>query len=204
MRGVRGSIGSMNTKFKGIKKAADYQRGELVKDVLRLVGAGIAIGGMAAAAPNTLQLIDYFDPKGRDERNRIWKAIKYLEEKNRVILREEHGHTYVFLTKEGKVRLNEDSIGELAIARPRRWDHKWRMVMFDLPARHNKVRDAFRLKLEDLGFRQYQRSVFIIPFECHEEVHTIAAWYGVDEYIRYIVATEVHDMRDFIKLFDLL
>jgi len=59
------------------------------------------------------------------------------------------------------------------------------------------------MQLEDLGFKLYQRSVFIYPYECHEEVHTIAKWYGVDQYIRYIVATEVHDMRKYVQEFDL-
>lgn len=194
----------MATRFKGIKTVSEYRRGELTKDILRLVGAGLLVGGMAIAAPNTVQLIDYLNPKGRAERNRIWKTIKYLEEKNRIRIEERGNNLYVYLTSEGHVKLNEDSICELAIKKPYRWDRKWRLVMFDLPARHNKARDPFRLKLEDLGFRLYQRSVFIFPYECHEEVHTIAQWYGIDEHIRYIVATEVHDMRQFAKLFDLL
>jgi len=194
----------MATKFKGIKTASEYRRGELTKDILRLVGAGIVVSGMAIAAPNTLQLIDYLNPKGRTERNRIWKTIKYLEQKNRIRIEERGNNLYVYLTSEGHVKLNEDAIGELMIKKPYRWDHKWRLVMFDLPAHHNKARDPFRLKLEDLGFKLYQRSVFIFPYECHEEVHTIAQWYGIDQHIRYIVATEVHDMRQFAKLFDLL
>jgi len=194
----------MGTKFKGIKTAREYRRGELAKDILRLVGAGVVIGGSAIIAPNTLQLIEYFDPKNRGERNRIWKTIKYLEEKNRISFEEANGKTFVLLTTSGKQRLNEEAVWDLTIDRPRKWDHKWRMVMFDLPAHHNKVRDVFRLKLEDLGFHLYQRSVFIYPFECHAEVHTIAQWYGIDEYIRYIVATEVHDMRKFAEIFDLL
>ena len=194
----------MKTKFKGIKTAAEYHRGELTKDILRLVGAGVVMGGMALAAPNTLQLLDYFDPKGRHERNRIWKGIKYLESKNRIRIERKDGKQFVFLTERGRICLNEHSIDELAVRVPRRWDHKWRMVLFDLPIRYGNVRHLFRLKLEDLGFKLYQRSVFIYPYECHEEVHTIAKWYGVDEHVRYIVAMEVHDMRKFARAFDLI
>src|ERR1043166_9676937 len=67
------------TKFKGIKTATEYRRGELAKDILRLVAAGVVVGTAMVAAPNTLQLLDYFDPKGRRERNRIWNAIHYSE-----------------------------------------------------------------------------------------------------------------------------
>lgn len=196
----------MGTKFKGIKTAAEYRRGELARDILRLVGAGVigGVGAVAAATTNTVQIIDYLNPKGVHERNRIWKAIKYLEKKNRVVFEERENYTYVILTKEGRLRLDEDAIWELTIDAPYRWDRKWRIVMFDLPSKHERVRQSFRLKLEDLGFKLYQRSVFIYPYECHEEVHTIAKWYGVDQYVRYIVATEIHDMRRYIKIFDLL
>ena len=194
----------MATKFKGIKTIREYQRGELAKDILRLIGAGVLVGGAAIIAPNTLQLIEYFDPKGPQERNRIWKAIKYLEQKNHVTFEERGEQTVVRLTSTGETRVHEEAIWELAIAVPRAWDRKWRIVMFDLPSSHEKVRQAFRLKLEDLGFKLYQRSVFIFPYECHEEVHTIAKWYGVDHCVRYIVATEINDMRHFAQKFDLL
>lgn len=193
----------MGTVFKGIKTAAEYQRGELAHDVLRLVGAGVAMGAVIVA-PNMAQVIDYFNPKGQAERRRIWRTIKYLEEKNRVKIEERDGDQYIHLTVSGRKKLTENTVWELTVDKPYRWDSKWRMVMFDLPARHNKVRNVFRLKLEDLGFVQYQRSVFIYPYECHKEVHTVAKWYGIDDYVRYIVATEVHDMRRFVKLFDLL
>ncbi len=193
----------MATKFAGIKTVAEYRRGELARDILRLIGAGVAVGA-TIVAPNTVQLIDYLDPKGRNERNRIWKTIKYLEEKDRVTFQERDGHTYVQLTATGRQQLDEDAIWELAIARPRRWDHKWRIVMFDLPSKRETARQAFRHKLEDLGFKFYQRSVFIFPYECAQEVNTVAQWYGVEQYVRYIVATEINDMRRFAQLFDLL
>src|SRR3989344_1753693 len=192
------------TKFKGIKKAAEYRRGELTKDILRLVGAGV-VTSVGLMAPNTLQLIDYFNPKGKAERQRIWRAIKYLESRNRVSIYTKEGKRYVRLTSQGELALTEQSIDQMTVAKPRRWDHKWRFVMFDVPVRHSSTsRHSFRAKLEDLGFKLYQRSVFIYPYECNEEVHTVAKWYGLDQYIRYVVATEVHDMRKFVQLFDLL
>ena len=194
----------MATKFRGIKTAAEYRRGELAADILKLVAAGIAMGGASVAAPNTLQLIDYLHPKGNYERNRIWKAIKYLESRERIRIEERSDGTYVHLTDQGRIKVHEDSIWELTIKRPNRWDRKWRIVMFDLPKNKEKVRQSFRLKLEDLGFKMYQRSVFIYPYECQAEVITVAKWYGVDDCIHYIVATEIHNMRDLIKEFDLL
>jgi CRISPR-associated endonuclease Cas2 len=194
----------MGTRFKGIKKLSEYQRGELTKDLLKLVAAGVIMGTAAIAAPNTLQLVEYFDPKSRIERKRIWDAIKYLEQKQRIQFEEVNGISYVHLTSGGRVAVNEDRIWDMQIEHPRRWDKKWRLVMFDFPTAKDKSRHAFRIKLEDLGFMMYQKSVFIYPHECNEEIHTVARWFGVDEYVRYIVATEIHDMRHFARQFNLL
>lgn len=192
----------MGTKFKGIKTAAEYRRGEITKDILRLVGAGVIMAG-AIAAPNAVQLIDMFDPKSPRERNRIWKALKYLESKRHVELDNEGAHTFVRLTESGKRRLDEERIWEMTIQSPRRWDRKWRLVLFDIPARSETIRQSFRQKLEDFGLKLYQRSVFIYPHECYEQVTIVAKWYGVDMHVRYIVAEEINDARKFLKEFDL-
>ncbi len=193
----------MGTKFRGIKSAAEHQRGELVKDLLKLVGAGI-IGATIFAAPNTAQLLEYLDPKSRAQRNKIWNIIHYLERHGDIEVRtEKDGNDYVFLTSKGKYRLTSDSIWELSITRPRRWDRKWRIVMFDFPNNLANRRE-FRLKLQDLGFQLYQKSVFIYPYECREEVFTIAKWLNLHQHVRYVVASEIHDMRHFARIFDLL
>ncbi len=191
-------------QFRNVRKLEDQERGELVRNVLMLVGSGVALGAWAAAAPNTLQLIDYLDPHGRAQRRKIWSAINYLQKRGDItIALGKDGNEYVRLTRQGNVRFDEDRLWDLKLTPPRTWDRKWRLVMFDFPS-HLRTRHTFRAKLEDFGFVPYQRSVFIYPHECHEEVFAVAKWYGLDRYIRYIVATEIHDMREYIRVFDLL
>lgn len=190
-------------KFKGIKKAAEYERGELVRDVLKVIGAGVVLGSVIVA-PGLAQVIDYFDPRGPSERRRIWRAIKYLEEKNSLRIRNENGEDRIYLTNGGKLRLSEDEIWDLQIKKPWRWDHKWRLVMFDLPAQYEKTRRPFREKLQDFGFLLYQKSIFIYPYECQKEVLAVAELYGVRNFIRYVVAEEISDIRKFAREFDLL
>ena len=183
-----------------VRTAADYRRGALAKEVLRVL-----TDGTDYFTVNSLELIDCFQPSGRKDRDRIWNAIKYLESKHRIHIYTQGDKRYVKLTKQGELELHARAIDDLSVKKPSRWDGKWRFVMFDLPSAHRStLRHSFREKLQDLGFKLYQRSVFIYPYECHEEVHTVAKWYGVDAHIRYIVASEVHDMRKFAQLFDLL
>ncbi|HET8580966.1 MAG TPA: CRISPR-associated endonuclease Cas2 [Candidatus Paceibacterota bacterium] len=191
------------TQFKGIKTLAEYRRGELTKDILRLVGAGVKLGAIVTA-PNLAQVIDYLDPKGRNERNRIWKAIKYLESKERVRIVEKDGTQILILTHQGKQKLDEVMIWELEIRPPRRWDKKWRLVMFDFPEHRTTAHQSFRQRLLELGFQMYQQSVLIYPHECRDEVQAIAHWFHVGDRVRYVVATEINDARRYAKAFHLL
>jgi CRISPR-associated endonuclease Cas2 len=84
------------------------------------------------------------------------------------------------------------------------WDRKWRVVMFDIPMYKSRNRIPFREKIQDLGFAMYQKSVFVYPYECREEVLTVAEHYEVREYIRYLIVEEMSNMREFVKKFDLL
>lgn len=190
-------------QFKGIKKACEYKRGELARDILRLVHAG-AVVGTAVVAPNVVQLIDMFDPDGTAERNRIWKAIKYLEEKNRVRIVEQGGKRTLVITNGGRITLSEIALDEMAIKKPRWWDKKWRLVMFDIPAQQARNRHPFRCKLEDMGYVQYQRSVFVHPYESRKEVAALAEFYGVREYVRYLVVEEMEDIRDLARHFGII
>ncbi len=191
----------MKAKLHGIKTAAEHQRGELVKDVLRLVGLGV-IGVPTYSAPNTAQILQFLDPKNDRQKKKIWNIVRYLEKRGDVYIKEESGHAYVYLSAKGKLRLNSDTIWQLQLTEPRRWDKKWRIVMFDFPTR-TRSRHEFRSKLEDFGFQMYQRSVFIYPHECRDEVFMVAKWLKVHQHIRYIVAEEIHDMPKYIRLFDL-
>ena len=177
------------------------ERGELARSILRLVEGGFDEGAKTEAS--AFEVINYFKPQDRFERNRIWKAIKYLEEQNRVSIDSRGDEYYILLTQEGKVKLAEVAIWDLSISAPKRWDKKWRIVMFDFPKEMTTVRNSFRQKLEDMGFTTYQRSVYIYPFECGEEVRTISQFFNVEEHVRYVLAVDIDETEKYIKHFDL-
>ena len=193
----------MKSKFKGIKTATEYKRGEIALDILRLVGAGVIMGA-AVAAPNVFQVLGMFDPKGPEQRNRIWKTIKYLESKERVQIEERNGERILILTKRGKMVLDDVVIADIEIQRPRIWDQKWRIVMFDIPMHRLRTRIPFREKLQDLGFAMYQKSVFVYPYECREEIAAVAEHYGVRDHVQYLTVEEMSNMREYVRKFDLL
>lgn len=52
----------------------------------------------------------------------------------------------------------------------RKWDEKWRVVIFDINEKDRKSRDFLRRELKDLGFGMLQESVWISPFPIEDEL----------------------------------
>ena len=65
------------------------------------------------------------------------------------------------------------------------WDKKWRIVSFDVPEKFKSGRNALRNKLKELGFYELQKSVFVFPYECKNEIDFIIEYFRVRKYVRY-------------------
>lgn len=53
----------------------------------------------------------------------------------------------------------------------RRWDGRWRLVIFDIAESSRLLRDSVRRKLKELGFGRWQRSIWLTPFDVAEEMN---------------------------------
>jgi DNA-binding transcriptional regulator PaaX len=175
-----------------VKQLREYQRGELARDLLRLIKhAGEELE--KSELLDALTVIEKFRPETRDERNRVWKAIKYLEEQNRIQLHKRGNRHYMYVTEAGDMKLAEEEIWELAIRPQRTWDKQWRLVLCEVPAELARNRSVFKDKLAEMGFREYQQSVFIYPYECLKEVEAIADWCGIAAHVRTVIAQKISD-----------
>jgi len=85
------------------------------------------------------------------------------------------------------------TIGEyfMEIKNPKKWDGIWRIVIFDIQENEKTARNALRLKLKELGFYQLQKSVFIHPYPCLNEIQFIEEIFKVGSYINFIEAQKI-------------
>ncbi|MEK7121551.1 MAG: CRISPR-associated endonuclease Cas2 [Patescibacteria group bacterium] len=97
-------------------------------------------------------------------------------------------------TKKG-IQWVQGSIQKYFQLRNRNWDKKWRVVIFDIPQELHNSRTKFRKKLKSLGFFMLQKSVFIFPYQCEEELGDICKDFGVSDYIDILI-TEKAGFRD--------
>ena len=76
----------------------------------------------------------------------------------------------------------------LEIKKPEKWDGKWRIIIFDIPNKYKQAREALRCKIKELGLRQLQKSVWIYPYDCEDEILFVAEAFEVQKYIEIITA----------------
>lgn len=86
------------------------------------------------------------------------------------------------LTAKGRKIFGKRSFDDVLIPNPRNWDGRWRFFLFDIPEKRRSFRNALRDKLKKIGFFQFQKSVWIHPFECENELQYICEYLGIKPY----------------------
>lgn len=79
------------------------------------------------------------------------------------------------------------------------WDGKWRVLLFDIPSELNNERNKFRQRLRTLGFHILQKSVFVFPFSCEEEIGEICERFKIGDYVNIILADTLGSAEEEIK-----
>lgn len=132
---------------------------------------------------------------------REWRKINEYNLKRSIrslykskLVREEvakDGIIRLVLTEKGKLKALAYNIETMKIRSPRIWDKKWRMVVFDIPETLKSKREILRYHLKNLGFFELQKSVFVHPFDCYNEIEYIVEFYRLRKYLRFIVAESI-------------
>jgi len=144
-------------------------------------------GAVGLIAPNSLQMLEkLFGPKDKKS-NRHPALMKY---KKLVEVEETEAGIIIKITDKGKRRVAFTDIEDLKIKTPLSWDKKWRMVMFDIPESKREDRRYFAEKLSEFGLLMIQKSCWIHPFECLEEVGYLTDILDLDQHVSLVVIEE--------------
>jgi len=120
------------------------------------------------------------------DRDYLKRAIHEFRHERLVDFQEKSDGTIrIVLTKEGEQHTLEYNIDEMEIKKPASWDKKWRIVFFDIPEKRRRARDALRNKLRELGFCELQKSVFVHPYPCQDEIDFIVEFFEIRSCVRY-------------------
>ncbi len=168
---------------------------------LLLVAGTVTI---AAVAPNIFTVFGRLSRRRMFfERKSVKKAHEYLQKKSFVVSHKETGRYRIELTDKGRGNALLSAFRGLSIKEQSPWDGMWRVIIFDIPDKKKWARDTLRRGLREMGFLQMQKSVFVSPYPCEEEVEFLTAMCDVAGHVRLIrTDTIIHDydIRTFFSL----
>lgn len=182
-------------------------KSEITKDILLLllVSGALVLAGGAVVPYRFLPLLKSRYPQFQKYPPRKVSSIfAKLKKKGYIMVVSRNRQIYITLTKEGRKKAGIFQIDSLRIRRPKKWDKKWRILIFDISNLKKSYREALRGKLKELGFYKLQKSVWIHPFDCAAEVALLKDFFGfTDSEMKFLVAEHIGndtEPRKFFKL----
>jgi len=169
--------------------------------------AAVAIGGIvliAATAPNAVQLLRYFPgyKKGARFNYQAKSVLGRLVEKGLITFEEKGGKRYARLSEKGE-RTLEMETQKGGSVKKRHWDHRWRVVIFDIPERRRSVRSRLRHFMDEYGFVRLQDSVWAYPYDCEELMALAKAEFRLGADVLYMVVESLECDQSLRKRFSL-
>ena len=178
--------------------------GPIAQKILVLLFGGLALG--LTASPDRYFRIIRTIKKDFEKINRyaLHRTIRNLYRSKLVNVKENADDTVTLvLTDKGRTKALTYNTENIKVPEMKRWDKQWRVVMFDIPERHKKSRDALSGTLKKAGFYKFQKSVFVHPFECKNEVDFVVEFFNLRPYVRYMLASHIDNELDIKQHFNL-
>jgi hypothetical protein len=168
----------LEEQVKRRKKRADLQR--IILSTIEVVG----IMTVAAVAPNVLGAMGKMGllPHQR-QKEAILNSRKRLVERG--LLR--YKNKKLEITNEGRKLLMRETLYDTSRNRKRKWDGKWRVLIFDIPEFRKADRDSIRNTLISIGFMRLQDSVWIYPYDCEDLMTLLKADLKIGKNVLYMI-----------------
>ena len=153
----------------------------------------VAVAGTVAATavvPNVVATI----VRSRYFRQRVYQtksSFARLISEGYITLEGRQGKKRARLTPKGERFAALIGEGRYAIKKPRRWDGKWRVLIFDIPEKRKVVRVKVRNSLKMLGLHRLQDSVWVYPYDCEDVIVILRSDLRIGKDLIYIIADKI-------------
>ncbi len=189
------------------RKQTRIQRkiGPRQQKILLLLLGGLALG-CSGSSRTSWKIIGAMRKEWENiSRQNAERAINKLYESKLLVKKENtDGTTTLLLSEEGKKYALTYRAKDMKIAKPKEWDKKWRVVLFDIPEDERGARDAFRIHLTHMGFYGLQKSAAIYPFDCKNAIDFLVELHNIRSSVRFLIVDSVDNEAHLKKIFRLL
>lgn len=198
-------IGIVKKETQDLAQERKFKNGELRAIILASIGI-IGLVSLAVVAPNAIQMIKLFKKRDRKYQTpaHLRKVVEKMRKHGYVYIKKYDGEEKAVLTEKGRYELLKYKLREKKLGVPKKWDNRWRIIIFDIQEKRRLLRDKIRQQIQWFGFHKLQQSVWVYPYECEELITLLKAECRMGKELLYIVADEVEGEDLLKKKFQLL
>ncbi|MEK7135577.1 MAG: CRISPR-associated endonuclease Cas2 [Patescibacteria group bacterium] len=176
-------------------EALRRRRRGYIRDALlaSLVISGVVL--VASIAPNAFAQLRYLPSMKRAQlRYQAKTTLGRLAAQGLIEFEKRGGKSYARITSTGrKALLLEEQKAALHNGKKRRWDKRWRVVIFDIQEKRRRTRDRLRITMRELGFIRLQDSVWVYPYDCEDLMALLKADLKLGSAVLYMVVEHIEN-----------
>lgn len=152
----------------------------LLKTLEKATGVGIALYDIAENRHRSIYTLPNI------QKYSLYHAVHRLSEDGYIEKSKHEGRILLRLTEVGKEELEV-----LEALKEDDWDGKFRVVIFDIPEKHRKVRDAFRERLKQWGLVRWQKSTWVSKKDIAQPIRRFIEELGIEDWAMVLVTDDV-------------
>ncbi|MDE1966159.1 MAG: CRISPR-associated endonuclease Cas2 [Patescibacteria group bacterium] len=180
-------MGNLEQQARKSRNKRDMQNAALV---------AVSTAGLIAVAALAPKLVNLLGSTGLDAKLRYQtkSVLGRLARKGCIEFVKENDSTFVRLTARGEQALEfERQKRSLANGKPRRWNKRYRLVIFDIPEKRRSLRTRLRAELASIGFLRIQDSTWLYPYDCEEFVAMLKAELRIGKDVLYAIVEQIEN-----------
>ena len=179
-----------------------------VKEILILLDAGTFLAA-SIIMPNLPMLVKPFlDEKRRKEENewkkfntwRLRQILKRMHQQKLVEIVERNEEKIVKISLDGRRKLLKFNLDEMEL-KDEKWDGKWRIIIYDILTGKREEASLFRKTLKKLKFLKLQRSVYLTPYKCYDEIEYLRQVCGVNTEVLILTVSGLENEKAYREYF---
>ncbi|MDO8603847.1 MAG: CRISPR-associated endonuclease Cas2 [bacterium] len=172
----------------------DSRKRTRIRNLQKIVLETVAVAGVlsvALVAPNALIVLKKLGLSPKPRQKEIFNLSRHRLVKHGLL--EYSGRGFLKLTPKGETKLRQLELYDYKIKKPRRWDKKWRVLIFDVKEERRATREKLRRTLTAIGFTRLQDSVWVYPYDCEDLITLLKADFKIGRELLYMISDSIEN-----------